>query len=307
MDIILIVKKRTKSNYLRTFEALEKRMVLSEEERLHLLNMQKGLEGELLFDTLLEEFSNVDALVLNDLLFTEKGSTFQVDSLILTNAKILLFEVKNYTGNFQFNSNHFLTVSGKEIVNPLNKLDETSIKMRHMLNKWNSNLKLDSVLIFVNAAFTLYNAPIDSPIIFPTQIREHFSQMNQSTLPLSKKHHDLADKMLKEHQNESAFQRKFPNYTYDSLTKGLWCTECSSPALVITQRTCSCKTCGYKTSVEGTILRQIEDFKLLFPDLKVTTAVMYNWLNSMIPMTRIQKILLKHYTIRGSTYGSYYE
>ncbi|WP_035052299.1 nuclease-related domain-containing protein [Carnobacterium pleistocenium] len=304
---MIVVKKRNKSNYLRTLEAINRRMILSDEEKLHLLNMQKGFEGELFFDSLVEEFLDLDALVLNDLLFTEKGNTFQVDTLILTGDKILLFEVKNYAGNFEFNSHHLLTFPGKEIVNPLNKLDETSIKRRQLLSKLNSNLKLDPVLIFVNSAFTLYNAPIDRPVIFPTQIREHFSKINKSVLPLSKKQHYLADKILKEHHDESAFQHKFPNYTYHFLKKGLWCTECSSPTLTITQRTCSCKTCGYRTSVEETILRQIEDFKLLFPDLKVTTSVIYNWIDSMIPMTRIQKILLKHYTIRGATHGSYYE
>lgn len=307
MEIIIVVKKRNKSNYLLTLEALDKRMVLSDEERIHLLNMQKGFEGEILFDSLLEEYLDGDALVLNDLLFTEKGSTFQVDALILTSGKILLFEVKNYEGNFKFNSHQFLTFSGKEIVNPLNKLDETSIKMRQLLNKWNINLQLDPVLIFVNSAFTLYNAPIDSPIIFPTQIREHFSKMNRSALLLSEKHHYLADKIMKEHQNESAFQQKFPNYTYDSLKKGLWCIKCGSPNVVITQRTSFCKACGHRVSVEEIALRQVEDFKLLFPDSKVTTPIMYDWLGSTIPMARIQKILVKNYKICGVTYGSYYE
>ncbi|AEB30169.1 conserved hypothetical protein [Carnobacterium sp. 17-4] len=304
---MIVVKKRNKSNYLRTLEALNRRMRVTDEEKLHLLNMQKGFEGELLFDSQVEEFLDLDSLVLNDLLFTEKGSTFQVDTLILTGAKILLFEVKNYAGSFEFNSHHFSTFSGKEIVNPLNKLDETSIKMRQLLSKWNVNQKLDSTLIFVNPTFTLYNTPIDSPIIFPTQIREHFSQMNKSALPLSKKQYYLADKIMKEYQNESAFQQKFPNYTYDKLKKGLWCIKCNSPNITITQRTSFCKVCGHRTSVEEIALHQVEDFKLLFPDSKVTTPTMYDWLGSTIPIARIRKILVKKYKICGATYGSYYE
>lgn len=41
---MIVIKKRNKSNYLRTIEALDKRMVLSDEERLHLMNMQKNLK-----------------------------------------------------------------------------------------------------------------------------------------------------------------------------------------------------------------------------------------------------------------------
>lgn len=304
---MIVVKKRNKSNYLYTLEALDRRMILSDEEKYHLLNMQKGFEGELFFDSLVEEILDLDALVLNDLLFIEKGSTFQVDTLILTGGKILLFEVKNYVGNFEFNSHHLLTFSGKEIVNPLNKLDETSIKMKQLLSKWNVNLKLDSTLIFVNHTFTLYNAPIDSQIIFPTQIREYFSQINKSVLPLSKKQHYLGDKIMKEHQNESAFQQKFPNYTYDNLKKGLWCIRCNSSDLTITQRTSFCKVCGHRASVEEIALHQVKDFKLLFPNSKVTTPIMYDWLGSLIPMARIRKILVKKYKICGATCGSYYE
>ncbi|WP_407370256.1 nuclease-related domain-containing protein [Carnobacterium sp.] len=304
---MITIKKRKKSNYLRILEALDKRMVLSDEESVHLMNMQKGFEGELFFDSLVENFLDMDALVLNDLVFTEKGSTFQIDSLILTGDKVLLFEVKNYEGSFQFNSHHFLTFSGKEIGNPLNKLDETATKMRQLLNKWNVNLIFDPALIFVNPAFTLYNAPTASSIIFPTQIQEHFSRMNQRALPLSKKHYYFADKMIKEHQNESAFQQKFPNYTYDFLKKGLWCINCDFSDLVITQRTCSCKMCSHRVSVEEIVLRQVEDFKLLFPDLKVTTSTMYDWLGCTIPMARIQKILVKNYKICGATHGSYYK
>ena len=275
---MIIVKNRNKSNYLCAVEALDKRMTLPDEEALHLMNMQKGFKGEVLFDSLLEEFLNVDALILNDLMFTEKGSTFQVDSLILTGEKVLLFEVKNYEGNFQFKSHHLLTSSGKEIGNPLNQLDDTSIKMRQLLSKWNVNLTFDPILIFVNPAFTLYNAPSGSPIIFPTQIKEQLSRMNRIALPLSKRHHHFADKMMEENQEEAAFQRKLPSYTYDLLKKGLWCIECGSPDLSNTQRTISCRACGSKATVVDTVSRQIKDFKLLFPDSKVTSAAMFDWL-----------------------------
>lgn len=304
---MLVVKNRSKSNYLCAMEALDKRMALLNDEISHLLNMQKGFEGEVLFDSLLENYLDLDALILNDLLFTEKGSTFQIDSMIITGDKILLFEVKNYEGNFQFNSHHFLTFSGKEIGNPLNKLDETSIKMRQLLSKWNISFPFDSTLIFVHPTFTLYNAPTVSPIVFPTQIRDHFYRMNRYTLPLSKKHYQLADKMMNEHQSESAFQRKLPIYTYDSLKKGLWCINCTSQNLLLTQRTCSCIVCGHSSSLEAVILRQIEDFKLLFFDSKVTTSIMYGWLGAAISMKRIRKILIKNYKSCGATNGSYYK
>ncbi|MCM3511369.1 hypothetical protein [Carnobacterium inhibens] len=37
---MIVIKKRNKSNYLRAIEALDKRMVLPDEETFHLMNMQ---------------------------------------------------------------------------------------------------------------------------------------------------------------------------------------------------------------------------------------------------------------------------
>lgn len=37
---MIVIKKRNKSNYLRAIEALDKRMVLPDEEAVHLMNMQ---------------------------------------------------------------------------------------------------------------------------------------------------------------------------------------------------------------------------------------------------------------------------
>jgi len=230
-----------------------------------------------------------------------------VDTSILTSNKFYMIEVKNYEGDFQFKLQHLLSFSGQEIVNPLTKLDEKATKMRKLMKKWNANLTLEPLLVFVNPAFTMYNAPIGSSIIYPTQIQAMFARMNQHTQPLSKKHYYIADKMLKEHQDESAFRRKFPDYTYDFLEKGLWCLQCSSSSLSITQRTCTCNSCGHKSSLDEVVIFHVEEIKLLFPHLKITPALIYDWLGSAISMRRIQKILLKYYKKCGATYGSYYE
>lgn len=77
--------------------------------------------------------------------------------------------------------------------------------------------------------------------------------------------------------------------------------------LRITQRTCFCIACGHTSSLEAIILRQIEDFKLLFFDSKVTTSMIYDWLDAALSMKRTRKILVKNYKICGATNGSYYE
>jgi len=301
------LKKLEKSKLHRALEALDKRMVLPDEEKEHLLNIQKGFNGEVPFDVLAKKLLKIDALVLNDLMFTVKGSSFQVDKVIITGDTFHLIEVKNYEGNYQFDGRKFLTLSGKEITNPLTKFNETTRKMRELLNKWNVNLAFEPVLVFVNPAFTLYNAPPTIPIVYPTQIEAFFSRLNQRSSSLTNKTHSCAERLLQEHQDEAAFQRKLPEYNFESLTKGLWCVECDFPDLKITQRSCTCQSCGHKASVNETLLWHIEEFRLLFPDWKVTRNIVFEWCGGQISMWLIQKILNENYKRYGHARASHYQ
>ena len=97
----LIVKSRKESEELQMLKALANRMDLSEKDRLHFYSINKGFEGEVLFDRYLENLRS-DCLILNDLLFKINHKTFQIDSLMIMSDSIFVFEVKNFEGDYYY-------------------------------------------------------------------------------------------------------------------------------------------------------------------------------------------------------------
>ncbi|MEH6988240.1 nuclease-related domain-containing protein [Cytobacillus firmus] len=62
---------------------LNTRMELTEKEKQHWANLEKGYEGEVKFDLLTEKLTE-ERLVIHDLLLEVNNSYFQIDTLIIS-------------------------------------------------------------------------------------------------------------------------------------------------------------------------------------------------------------------------------
>lgn len=310
VDDMEILKAREEPLVLTALIALNKRMALSYEEKQSIINMEKGFIGEVQFDRLVTECIGSDCVVLQDLLLRVKGNSVQIDSLILTPDVVYLYEIKNYEGDYMMKSGKFFTLSSQEISNPLTQLNRTSSLLRQLFQSWNINMTIESRIVFVNPSFMLYHAKPEDPIIFLGQIKSHFSKINhqQEMQPgLSKRVSNLAKKLTQQHKSEVPFQKQLPLYEYEGLKKGLICRSCGSFEVEITQRSCGCSVCQYTVSTDEAVLSQIEEFKLLFPNNKVTVKRMYDWCKEGVPSKRIRKTLVKHYKKTSLSTGTYYK
>ncbi|AGK53504.1 nuclease-related domain-containing protein [Bacillus sp. 1NLA3E] len=114
----MLFKPRTVPIELLILGYLNTRMKLSSKDIQQFLTLKKGFEGEAMFDLLLGNLQS-EMIILNDLLFEVNNSLFQIDSLIISQETIYLFEVKNYEVDFYYKSDRFYTMLGTEIKNPL--------------------------------------------------------------------------------------------------------------------------------------------------------------------------------------------
>ena len=94
----MIIKQREVPQDLKILRYLFYRGGLPDEEKHVYLNIEKGLQGELKFDRLLEESLSSEWLIIKDLLLQSKNGLFQIDTLLIANGKIYFFDVKNYEG-----------------------------------------------------------------------------------------------------------------------------------------------------------------------------------------------------------------
>ena len=298
-------KPRFESDELKILRYLNKRIVLSEKDKKHYLNLKKGYKGEVVFDVLTEKLS-CDCLILNDLLLKVNNTTFQLDTLIITADTIYLFEVKNYVGDYYYELDKLYKKPKKEYTNPLHQLNRSASLLRQLLHNLGYNLTIEAWVIFINSEFTLYQAPLNIPFILPTQVNSYLKKFDMIPSGLNGKHMKLADQLISLHIEESPYT-VLPPYTFDGPRKGITCFTCDSFAVSVRGNRCVCGDCGHEEMVGSAVLRSVEEYRYLFPDRKITTNDIYDWCQIIKSKKRIARILDKNFNIKGFGQWSYYD
>ncbi|WP_404356811.1 NERD domain-containing protein [Cytobacillus firmus] len=301
----MLLKRRFPSDELWCMRYLNTRMELTEKEKQHWANLEKGYEGEVKFD-LLTEKSTEERLVIHDLLLEVNNSYFQIDTLIISERMIHLIEIKNFQGDWHLESDKLYAVNtGREYKNPVYQLKRSAALFRQLLQILKQDAPVEASVIFINPEFTLYQAPMDQPIILPTQINRFLKDLNHTPSKLNEGHRKLAQQLLSLHQTKSPYTI-LPYYHFDQLKKGMYCKECQS-LLNRINKDLVCGECSRHEKIDQAILRSIREFKLLFPERKLTTESIYEWCNADISKRTFSRVLKKNYTMRGSTSNTYFE
>jgi hypothetical protein len=301
----MFLKHRSESLELRIMRLLYLRMKLSSKDDNHYFNLEKGFQGEQMFDIWLKNLSN-DWLILNDLLLESNNTIFQIDSLLIFGNTIYLIEVKNFEGDFYIENEKWYTLAKKEIKNPLEQLNKNESLLRRLLQDLGITASIESYLIFVNPEFHLYHASKNLPIIYPTQLNRFFNRLNAKTPSWKKGQSELAEKLLSLHLRENPYSR-LPHYSYDLFKNGIFSRCCHSFNNVELQGDkIVCKNCDEHEEVEAAILRIVEEITILFPEQKITTTVVQEWCGIVRSKKTIRRVLMKNFILVGSKRGSYF-
>jgi hypothetical protein len=282
---------------------LDYRTDLSDKEKLQLSNKEKGYEGEVKFDTLIQD---LETLVVNDLLLEVGDTVFQIDTLIIFYGRIYLIDVKNYEGEYCYESGMFKTITGSEKKDPMLQLNRCHSELRQLLQKYGFNMPIDAFLVFINPEFTLFQPTQNPQIILPTQVNSFIKRLNKMTSKLSDKHLKLADLLVSLHITENPYVR-VPKYNYETLERGMTCGTCHSFDVSVSRTRVTCNACGCEERVESAVLRNVEELRILFPEIRLTTNLVYEWCKVIPSNKTIRRILKLNFKAIGNTKESYYE
>jgi hypothetical protein len=299
----LIVKSRVESLELQILRMLNARMNLSPKEYSNYLYLEKGYEGEVIFDRWMEEVEK-GFLVMNDLLLEYGNTKFQIDSLFISKI-IHLFEVKYFEGDYFIEGNRWYTNNGVEIKNPLQQMERAESLLRRMVRDLGFNINIESTLVFVNPNFYLYQAPRNLPIIFPNQIPRLLHNLQKQITPIKNTHTNLSDKLLSLHSHDSPYER-LPGYSFDVLKKGISCSRCHTLNTIVTRKTLICNSCGKRENIHDAVLRSIRELQLLLPEEELTVSRIQEWCKSIKTKKAIRNMIFDNYTLSGCGRGAHY-
>ncbi|WP_053364342.1 nuclease-related domain-containing protein [Bacillus sp. FJAT-27251] len=303
----MFLNPRTVSDELEILRHLNVRMTLPPKETQSLIRLEKGFQGELVFDQWLTNLK-VEVIILSDLLFEAQKTKFQIDSLAITQDRLYLSEVKNFEGDYLYDTENdrFFICSGKEITNPLHQLQRCDTLLRQLLGNLGFQFQIVSQLAFVNPEFSLYQLPRDLPIVLPTQLNGFIRKINGTPSNLHRRHKVLADQLLSNNIKESPYPKLF-KYEYGRLRKGICCKACKSFKLVVKGSVLVCSKCSCKERVDEAIVRSTYEYKLLFPTEKLTAKTIKEWCAIIESDWIIRRTLKETFMAKGNGQWTYYE
>jgi hypothetical protein len=302
----MLLKQRTVPIKLMLMRSLNARKELSKEERNYCSRLEKGYQGEVLFDGFTEKLKS-DFLIINDLGLEFSNNFFQLDTVIVSQDIVFLFEVKNLEGDFIYEEDGFKTLTAKkDIQNPLEQLKRSKIYFGQLLHHLGIRLHIEGFVVFINPEFTLYQSPVKAPIIFPTQLNRFMNKFDVRPSKLNSGHRKFAEQLVSMHQTKSPYEI-LPVYSFDHLQKGVLCPNCHCFLLCLGERKSKCHICGYVVNNEALILEHVEELRLLFPDNRLTTNYVSDWLNGEISKKQICRVLKENFKLIGSGKWAYYE
>lgn len=195
---------------------------------------------------------------------------------MISQGGIHLLDIKNYLSDYYLKSDKLYSVTtDRQIKNPVDQLKRSSTLFSQLLHNLKLNYLAEAFVVFINPEFTLYQAPMDQPIIFPAQLNRFLNDLNKTPSKLNEGHKKLAQKIISLHQAKNPFTVR-PKYCYEQLQKGFNCHLCHSFQIYKKDNEFVCGKCGGHEKIELAIEMHVNEFKLLFPDRRITTHSIYN-------------------------------
>lgn len=294
-----------KSSAQHILEIVSKRTALTDDQQRLLDRLAAGYEGEMHFYEEIKAKLNNNPISIYNLYLKPSGSHFQIDCLLIFQNEVILFEVKNYRGDFLIENDNWYTSARREIKNPLHQLQRTELMLRQFLNEHDCSLKIRSFLIFPHPEFYLYQASMNLPIIFHGQLNRFIRRMKNNPSQIQKQHHEIASLLKLNHQSSSSFEYK-PIYDYNSLKKGVICQSCNGLMVEYKHNTMRCITCGNAEELRHAMIRTIKDYRTLFTKDHVKMKNIMDWTNNSVSIYRTRKIIEEFAVLVPKGKNSYY-
>lgn len=193
---------------------------------------------------------------------------------------------------------------------PLIQLERSESLLRQLLLKKNLDIPISGSVVFINPEFTLYQAPMDKPFIFPSQFNRLIKNLNSFPSILNAKQKIIADQLLmsttlEEHPLQ---KQQYPDFSFSDLHKGIKCLACDSFSVNLANRfNIICSICLTKEPLDRALFRTMKDFQILFPDDKMTISNMFEWCNSTISRKSLRRFLNKHFNKIRESRWIYYQ
>lgn len=284
---------RKRSNLLKILHALNDRMVLSKRLSWRLEHYELGYQYECWAD---RQYSHGNWLVINSLSLSREGEFIvQMDLLVLTGDKILLYELKAYTqpvtdcrdGTIQYHED------GEKYESPFVQLENAHIILEKLLKSMKIDLDIESYVMITHPDGNIYNLPEKTKnLLIRSQIAGHLLEEMKNAAQPTAETKILYERLKSLDHDTSEFNSIIPKYNYQGLRKIVKCPKCFSVISEIPKhkKYVHCKECNKNILVRDIARLAFDDYVLLFNG-KPTMRQLHEWCEGLFTKHRLYQML----------------
>lgn len=287
----MFLNYREKPFALFYYVAISARRELTKNEKFQMDNLIKGFEGECLYDEIFNTVGHENLYVLRDLYLNINNSVTQYDSIIVTNNRVVVNEIKNLSGDYRYEDNGWYKNNRQMENDPFIQLSKGRSRLISLSQKSPLDFQVDGNIIFTNDDFSFIsdNEGLQSQAVLRSQLKKYFRSFKQEAVG------NNAKELVQLIKSTIVENPKLPEpVDITQLKRGLYCRDCISYNLLKGKFQFKCSECGSIESYETHLLRAMFDHKYLFPNQRMTRQSLLHLINYEINKNTVFYALKKH-------------
>lgn len=289
----MILNARKVSKELLFYRALSRRWELNPKLQKLWMNQERGYEGEIIYDQIYDE-SLSHLHIFRGVYLNIENSMVQCDSLIVSDNGFLVHEIKNYNGNYKYESEKWFVRNFEISEDPLLQLRRTMSRLVKLRYENNINFEVEGRVIFPNVDFALECS--DEKVWPATIMRNQLKRYLLSLKDLPVTHYaDSLVEIIQSHMVEDPYFDKVADF--DQLKKGAYCRACGSFDLIKTNVHFNCQVCSHQDTIHTVVLSAIADLNILFSNQDITRNKVWLLLDKQVSRGTITTFLNKYCSV----------
>lgn len=271
--------------------------------------LEAGERGEELLVQKLVAFGQPDWTIIRNLRLKDYA-TFEMDVVLITRNCVYVFEVKNYTGRFEFREGDSF-FNGLELnSNVVQQTRNALLNMQTICGKYARNIRVQGILVFIgeNNQVSIQSDTGNIRILQLTDlytfVKEIVAEESAYAFPSFDTLRLIAH--LERYETENVYGST--PLSAEELGKaqcGIYCARCSSYEIKISKRYVKC-VCGLHEPREEAMVRTICEYGVLTYDRNFTKGEILAFIGRDASHTYVAKILSKHFNPVDKNRYTYY-
>lgn len=297
-----------KTFQLQFLEVLQWRTNLTQKESDNLYASNLGFEGEFEFLNAIKLFIPAHWIVLFSLSFNIFGK-IQVDALIITDCKILHFEVKNFQAYYYIQDGQWFKSNHERLnYNPYSQCQRAHEGLLKLLETSNIRVPIESKIVLINENETVnfMDGP-DSRVLRKWELKNFFDQIRYQE---QKSPHRIDKERIKSEFLAKQVPEEFhaPDYLDGrDIQNGIVCLKCHS----VQQKSAEkfhihCPACDYYEAKNKAVARTICEYSVLYPHEGVSHKTLLDFINTPGCAKSLKRLLSTDFNGNKKKYSHLY-